>query len=196
MPSWGQVIFHGDKVLRRQKRIGNRALLFIARDLRKKMRDRLHRQSQKNPHSKPGESPLVDTGKSPLKTLIHYSIDKSTGRVFVGPMRFRDSKTKTSSTVPHILEKGGTAIAHVKEFRPEVLNRVSRRQPGKMYFSTPAKRRRAQQAERYKEWRRNSFHVVNRPVVIKPRPFVEITKIEYMQSGGPAKALKRAANYK
>lgn len=192
--SLGQVIFHGDQVLKRQKRIGDKALVFIARDLRSKMRNRLKIQTKKNPHSKPGESPKIDTTKSPLKTLIHYSIDKSTGKIYVGPMRFRDSKT--TSTVPSILEKGGTTIAHIKEFRPEVLNRVSRRQPGKTYFSTPVKRKRAQQSERYKEWRRNSFHTVNRPVHVKARPFVEVTLKEYIDADGPAKALKRAANYK
>ena len=168
--------------------LARKALEYAARDLQQGIRRVMKRQTKKFPHSKPGEPPRLSGVDSPLKKLVAWNVDEKALSLKVGPMIFKDSKGNNTSTVPHILEKGGTAIAHVTEFR----NIVHKKKLRPKWFTNDDAKKRAKGSSGWKIWYNDNTYTVNKPVQIKPRPYVAPQFKRYLEGDGIRKALMRA----
>ena len=183
--------FDKNKVLKSAKRRSRKALEFIARDIQQRMRRKLKVRTKKQPHSRPGDPPRIDTPRSPLKKLINYAITEN--KVLVGPMIFRGAKGRQSKPVPSILENGGRTIAEITEYMNLVHRRFQYGRGG--WFKNAAARKRAVTSSGYKEWKRAHTFRSSRQVNIQARPFVRVTYNEFIRGGGIKKAIQRAKEY-
>lgn len=169
-------------------KLSEKAMLYIARDLQSGVSRILKKNTQKKPNSLPGQPPLLSDADSPLKTLVAFNLDKRTLSLKVGPMIFRDSKGRKSSPAPNVLEKGGTAIAHVTEYRTIVHKRKSRPK----WFVNEAAKKRAKASTGWKVWHNDHKYIINKPVHVAPRPFVSTVFKKYLEQDGVRKAIMRA----
>ena len=170
--------------------IAVKALTYIGRDLQQGIKRQLKSNSKKNPHSLPGQPPLVHGATtSPLKRLVNFVVDEKKKTVVAGPMVFEQSKSDSEKPVPNILERGGTAIAHVVEYR-NTFNRRFRMVSER--WKSKASRKRGLSSDGFRAWKNKYKYEVNKPVLILPRPFVSPTFQRYLDGDGVRKAIMRA----
>ena len=173
------------------EKLSTKTMRYIAIDLQNGIRATLkvRNRAGKGNHSRPGEPPLVETGKSPLKTLVQWNLDERKLNLKVGPELFKDSKGQDlANPVPKVLERGGRVITHVTEYI-DVVKRHYRRPK---WFLSNASRKRAMRSTGWKKWHDDHKYTVNKPVTIAPRPFVSVVYDKYFHGDGVRRALKRA----
>lgn len=210
--------FNRTAVQRYSDRIIDRALSYVGMNVRQAIKRSLKVQRKKRPHSLPGEPPLVNTTKSPLKTRILYALDKLRKRVIIGPAIFPQRKS-TGTPVPQLLERGGSATIETITYkkstprpRTRLVNRRGDLWANRPFYSRTTKKDRKAGVGRYTyfytreaweratktpgskliKWFRAREKRQKKKVTIEPRPFVEVALEKYISSGGVDKALQRS----
>ena len=149
-------------------------------------------------HSKPGEPPFRHSGGLYNSILWDKVLENRTLlKVIVGPTNFA-GRPSGEGSVPTILEKGGTVIKRVIEYRRSTprprfrntnkrgdlwSNRPTLRNSTKeergegngryTYFYTREAWEKASQSPRFLQWARGKETVVEKRIYIAPRPYME-----------------------